>query len=787
MNLTLETPYNMNKFKALFIAYLLVPFVVSGQSLELKKIMSGYDWIGHSPDKIRWSADSKHVFFDWNPENKAHTDLYRYDISTKKISKATEQERWLNEGSIHYNEEHTARVFTRDGDIYYQRLPLAPIRVTHTSAFEKKVRFSHDEKGILFQISSELYEWDIKTGQLRQWVEFSQTKQKEVLPLNKQQQWIADEEMALFTIHQRHKSRRKAIRAHNLESRNDVAEIFIGKKKVVHVDISPDRRYITYLLSRSAKAESTTVPDYVTEKGSTKDLRARPKVGSGARKFEMWFYDLKEKKSFPLKTSKLKGIYRRPDHFFLTPQDSSTNRANFINGPIWSKDGKKALIEIKAIDNKDRWLALLDLQTGEPQELYHQRDSAWIGGPGVGSYYISRGNIGWLPDNKHIYFQSEETGWSHLYVMDIATGKKEALTQGNWEVKSAELSKDKKYWYLTTSEADLGQQQFYKMSLVGGKRKLLTKLQGRNDVSISPDGKYLAIRSSSANKPWEIYLQKNKAGAKAEKLTDSQTKKFKAYPWRKPEFIQFQARDSINVPARLYKPREGKANGAAIIFVHGAGYLQNAHKWWSNYYREYMFHNFLVDKGYTVLDIDYRGSAGYGRNWRTAIYRHMGGKDLDDQVDGAKYLIQQQGIDPQRIGIYGGSYGGFITLMAMFKEGDTFKCGAALRSVTDWAHYNHGYTMNILNTPITDGTAYRRSSPIYFAEGLKGKLLMLHGMVDTNVQFQDVVRLSQRLIELGKNDWDVAIFPKEGHGFREADSWYDEYRRIYELFEENLR
>ncbi|MGG5488146.1 alpha/beta hydrolase family protein, partial [Gaetbulibacter sp. PBL-D1] len=184
---------------------------------------------------------------------------------------------------------------------------------------------------------------------------------------------------------------------------------------------------------------------------------------------------------------------------------------------------------------------------------------------------------------------------------------------------------------------------------------------------------------------------------------------------------------------------------------------------------------------------DFRASKGYGRDWRTAIYRHMGGKDLNDQIDGAKYLVEEHGVSPDKLGIYGGSYGGFITLMAMFKYPDTFKSGAALRSVTDWAHYNHGYTANILNTPVEDPKAYQQSSPIYFADGLKGNLLMLHGMIDTNVHFQDVVRLSQRLIELKKENWELAVFPLEGHGFVESSSWSDEYRRIFKLFQETLR
>jgi dipeptidyl aminopeptidase/acylaminoacyl peptidase len=165
----------------------------------------------------------------------------------------------------------------------------------------------------------------------------------------------------------------------------------------------------------------------------------------------------------------------------------------------------------------------------------------------------------------------------------------------------------------------------------------------------------------------------------------------------------------------------------------------------------------------------------------------MGGKDLTDQVDAVKYLIAEHGVDPKRVGLYGGSYGGFITLMAMFTEPDVFAAGAALRPVTDWAHYNHGYTSNILNAPQGDAESYKRSSPIYFADRLKGALLICHGMVDINVHFQDSVRLAQRLIELRKENWELAVYPVEDHGFVQPTSWADEYKRIFKLFETNLR
>jgi dipeptidyl aminopeptidase/acylaminoacyl peptidase len=361
------------------------------------------------------------------------------------------------------------------------------------------------------------------------------------------------------------------------------------------------------------------------------------------------------------------------------------------------------------------------------------------------------------------------------------------MTSGNWEVLAVQLSADRRSFELNTSEPSPFTRQAYRMPIAGGARTRITSGDGGHQVIFAPDGQRYVTIYSEENLPPEMYLSRVGSATK-DRLTTSTSEEFRRYAWKKPPIVMVPGEDGTPVPARLYRPQDHGAqpNGAGVIFVHGAGYLHNIHNWWSTYSREYMFHHLLATRGYTVIDIDYRGSAGYGRDWRTAIYRHMGGWDLNDHVSGSKYLTSQFNIHPERIGIYGGSYGGFITLMALFTKPEYFGAGAALRSVTDWAHYNHGYTSNILNTPQNDTLSFRRSSPIFFAEGLVDPLLILHGMVDTNVQFQDVVQLVQRLIELEKTDWDMAVYPVEDHGFTRPSSWTDEYRRIFELFERTI-
>jgi dipeptidyl aminopeptidase/acylaminoacyl peptidase len=535
------------------------------------------------------------------------------------------------------------------------------------------------------------------------------------------------------------------------------------------------------------------VPDFVTESGYLEDLRSRPKVGSPQDTYETGIYDRQQDTFYIIDTEQIEGIFQKPAFLKDYHEGDEPFEENYedprevvLFGPVYSEDGK-AVVVVRSQDNKDRWIMLLEPSTGELKLLDRQRDEAWIGGPGISSWNFSAGNIGWLADNKTIWFQSEETGYSHLYTLDVETGRKKALTSGKFEIRDAQLSRDKTKFFVSSNAESPHELHFYTLPVSGGDMEKITSMEGGNQVTMSPDEQYLAIRYSYSNKPWELYIMKNEPGAPATQVTNSTTAAFNNYSWKDPQIVYFTARDGAQVPARLYRPERPRRNGPAVIFVHGAGYLQNVHKWWSSYYREYMFHNILVDNGYTVLDIDYRASDGYGRDWRTGIYRHMGGKDLSDQVDGAKFLVEEYRVDPDRIGIYGGSYGGFITLMALFTSPGTFEAGAALRSVTDWAHYNHGYTANILNTPVEDPIAYERSSPIYFAENLEDHLLILHGMIDTNVQFQDVVRLAQRLIELGKDNWEFAVFPVEGHGFREPTSWSDEYKRIFNLFQTRLK
>ena len=810
--------------RSIILLLLIISAGLSAQKLErltVEKIMKDPKWMGTSPSNISWGNDGSTLYFLWNSDKAPADSTWYITTANKTPVKATaaQKQAMAAEGVYNYNQGRTAYVFTKDGDIFYMDIKSGKTkRIIQTVDMETNPQFSFNETKIIYSRSQNLYAWDITSGETMQLTNIKsgdapqaptgggfQRGGRGTTPTttgNQQEQWLKNDQLQYFQVLKERKEKREAGEAYtkSLPKTKELRSISIDDKVVQGLGLSPDGRFVNYRLFKAApvtNAKTTIVPSFVTETGFTTDIPSRSKVGAQQGSSEMYIYDRLRDTVLSIKTDSIPGIQDLPDYLKDYPKKSEERKKKPVNRPVtftalsWSPKGTNAVVDIRSQDNKDRWLMNWDTATGQLKLLDRQRDEAWIGGPGTTGF--GSGNTGWIDENI-FWYRSEATGYSHLYTANILSGEKKALTSGKYEVQQVQLSRDKKYFYIVTNEVHPGEQHFYRLSIADGKKEKITTMTGANQVTLSPDEKYLAILHSYSTKPWELYLQENLPAGKQVKPAEpiqitnkAQSEEFKTYAWKDPEVITFTAKDGAQVYARLYKPANPHPDKPAVLFVHGAGYLQNAHKWWSSYFREYMFNNLLADNGYYVMDIDYRGSAGYGRDWRTGIYRHMGGKDLGDHVDAVNYLIKNFGVNPKNVGLYGGSYGGFISLMGMFTEPEVFAAGAALRPVTDWANYNHGYTSNILNEPFNDSLAYRKSSPYYFAEGLKGNLLICHGMVDVNVHYQDAVKLSQRLIELGKDNWELASYPMEDHGFVEPSSWTDEYKRIFKLFETVLK
>ncbi|HJZ96033.1 MAG TPA: prolyl oligopeptidase family serine peptidase [Candidatus Solibacter sp.] len=800
--------------RKLSLAFLLLAFQArpaNNFALTIDNIMRGPGLVGYEPTAVRWSHDSATIYFQWKRYTDpviAPLDTYAVNRDGGNLRKLTDDEIKLLPPTVgDTTRDKRLTVSSNVGDLYlYDNTTGKQRQLTKTVDTESNPRFTRDEKRISYMHTSNLYVMGLDGGSLVQLTDIrsatapttiaapigggrgfgggggrgqggggrgaaaaeagASTEQKGT----DSQEYLKKEQRELIqVVRERVELREEQQKKREKESQRKPFALQ-ARQSAGALQLTPDEKYViaSVFESTATPAKNTIVPNYITDSAYTEDIPGRSNVGDsqGATKLAI----------INVETGEVKWV----DHGQKKVAPATDDRDIQLAMPVWNEDGTKAVIAGRAADNKDRWIFALDLATAKLRVLYTLHDDAWVGGPASTA-------LGWMKNDRDVYFVSEKSGFAHLWAVPFEGGEPRALTSGNWEVIGVRQSRDKAKFFLTATADGPADQYLYEMPAEGGSLLRISNAPGKHITTLSPDDRWIADIYSYTNKPPDLYVQENNLlHQELKRLTTSPSPDFAQYAWQDAPIVQIPARDGVKVPARLYKPASYKKSGRAVIFVHGAGYLQNVDHKWSTYYREYMFHHILEERGFLVLDVDYRGSAGYGRDWRAAIYQHMGGKDLDDIVDAAKYAVSTHGADPKKIGLYGGSYGGFITLMAMFTASDTFTAGAALRPVTDWATYNHGYTSDILNTPQLDPQAYRRSSPIFFAEGLKGTLLICHGMVDTNVEFQDTVRLIQRLIELRKENWSVAPYPVEDHTFVQSTSWADEYKRILKLFETSL-
>jgi len=743
--------------------------------LTVPNIMRGPEHYGREPQNVTWTADGRWIYFTWNaPGTRWDEPLRPYRVraipgsAPERVTDAHMDTVSALLGDGPRSRDGLRKAVASRGDIHLLDTKTGTARrMTETVAAESDPRFTTDDRGLLFVRENNAYLMTLATGAVRQLtdVRAGPAPRDSARAAGMRGALQRDQRDLLDVIRDRQRTDSVARADRESASALRLRPTYLpAGERFATLSVSPSLRTAILLTATNPPGAPrlTQIPNYITSSGFTEEISGRTKVGDGNVRFRAYRLDLD--------TGRLQPI--------AVAGGDSTRAAAQVRMVAWNEDGSRALVTAGTPDFKWRYVMTVG-DSGPARTVDALRDSAWIGGPCVGC-------MGWLPDGR-VWFASEATGYAQLYAANQDGTARVALTQGKWEVLQADLSPDRQWFVLHTSEVSPFVRHAYRMPVTGGRREQLTRDAGGHQIVMSPDGTRIADVFSRSNAPPELFLAGAIDAGRAQ-LTTSTSAAFRAGGWIKPEIVRIPASDGVAVPARVYRPKDlgAQPNGAAVIFVHGAGYLHNVHDYWSSYAREYMFHHLLASKGYTVLDIDYRASAGYGRDWRTAVYRWMGGRDLQDHVDGSRWLQKELSIDPERIGIYGGSYGGFITLMALFNAPKEFGAGAALRSVTDWAHYNHGYTGSILNLPHEDTLAYRRSSPVYFAQNLEDPLLMPHGMVDVNVHYQDIVRLTQRLIELGKTDWELASYPVEDHGFVRPSSWTDEYRRILELFERTI-
>ncbi|WP_333608681.1 S9 family peptidase [Arsukibacterium sp.] len=773
--------------------------------LSMEQIMADPDWIGRAPQDAFWSFDNQTLYFQRKRQGSELRDWFAQPVNTSGNGQLVPLADLHTMGTTDrvYNADRTAHAYVFEGNIFVRTNKGELLQVTRSQARHSHPQYLADGR-LAFRQGWDFLVYDFNSGQLSELVSLKTEDAPKAPAVHSG--YLAKEQHKLIeyvALQQRNQSEQYHYRR-QLQSENaslTAAPIYVGKgQQIVDASLSPKADYLIMAVRKhQPRNDKDIMPNYITASG---DIAAQP-VRARVNDFKpepqrLLLVDLTSGSQHQLSYSSLPG-YNEDVLADVKAENAKARGERYKSEKVirdiglmtdwywsqsamrWHSTGNQVAIMLKAFDNKDRWIATVDFDKKALVPQHRLHDKAWV------NYAFN--DYGWLNNSETLYYLSEESGYAHLYTKALNSRRANKLTQGTFEVANPVLTHDDKFIYYKANVSHPGNYEVYRLALATGKTEQLTQLGGATDFVLSPDEQQLLLTFSTNMMPEDLFVAPASPQATVQRITDTVSDEFKALPLVAPQIVAIPSSHGEHpVFSKVYFPADYQQGEPrrAVVFNHGAGYLQNSDLGWSGYFREFLFHNLLVQQGYVVLDMDFRASKGYGRDWRTAIYRQMGTPEVQDLVDGVNWMVQHANVDRKRIGTYGGSYGGFMTFMALFNEPDLFQAGAALRPVSDWAYYNHPYTSNILNTPDIDPIAYERSSPIYFTQGLTKPLLINAPMVDDNVFFQDVVRLVQRLIEQEIVHFETAIYPVEPHGFRQPSSWLDEYRRIYKLFEQHL-
>jgi dipeptidyl aminopeptidase/acylaminoacyl peptidase len=731
-------------------------------------------------EDVRWSADGRWLYFQWNPEPKpgqapGADPWWRVDRDAGRVERVTEDEsRLIPAAQLSWSASGERAAWVSSGRVYFFDGSANRTRLVYAGASgARRVRMRLDGRALHLVIAGDLWEWTPETGSLRQ-----RTRRVDRPAARTEQAgWLEAQQDELFETHRARDARLRAAAARTRADEAIQAIPLDAGWLIDDVQLSPDEAFVVCRVRRPARnSVRTRYADYASASGYTEIQEARPKVGDPHAENGLVVIPLAPAADPDTVTVK-----------WVALKEPAAKNA-VLDGLTWSPDGRRAVVQVMSLGHKDRWICALDVPAAELAVLVHDHDDAWLGGPPPVAGNLRPALFEWLDDGRFV-FASERTGYSHLYLADAGRpGQVRALTEGPWEVRDAVLSRDRSRWLVAAGRESPRDDDLYTMPAGGGPFTRLTTREGRHAGLLSPDGTRLAIVASDAVTLPDLFLTSATPGTPVTRITESGTDNFYRHRLVKPVAVPIPLpSDGRPVWANVYDPPAARKNGAAIVHIHGGGYRQFTHDGFSVYgwgIHLGLVHYFL-ERGYTVLDLDYRGSSGYGRDYRTDIYQAMGGKDIEGGVAAVDWLGRERRIDRARVGVYGVSYGGFFTLMALFTRPGVFAAGVANAAVSDWAHYNELWTSRILGAPATSTEAYKRSSPIYFAGGLRDPLLIVHGLVDDNVHFQDAARVAQRLIELQK-PFELAVYPMERHTFAEESSMHDYARRISGFFERHL-
>lgn len=458
--------------------------------------------------------------------------------------------------------------------------------------------------------------------------------------------------------------------------------------------------------------------------------------------------------------------------------DLGAEKDQYVARVLWTQNAN--LLSLQRLNRLQNHLEILhaDANTGKSTVVLDEKSETYID---------ITDDLTYLKDGKHFIFSTEKSGYKHLYLYDMSGKLVNAITQGNWEVAQLiGINEKAKTVYYTSTEVSSLQRHLYTISLSGKGKKQLTQGNGTHRINISPDFSYYLDYHSSANTPVKVSLADG-AGKAIRVLKDNQKLKtaLAQYALSPVEFLTVKAADGTEMNASMIKPQNMDANKKypVLMHVYGGPGSQTVEDDWAG--GNYFWHQMLAQKGYIVVIVDNRGTGAKGEKFKKVTYANLGKYETEDQIAAAKYLGSLPYIDKGRIGIWGWSFGGYMTSLCLTLGADYFKMGIAVAPVTNWRYYDSIYTERYLKTPQENAAGYDENSPVTHAGKLKGKYLLVHGTGDDNVHFQNAVAMQNALIKAGKQ-FSSFYYPNRNHGIYGGNTRLHLYQMMTDYVTQNL-
>jgi dipeptidyl aminopeptidase/acylaminoacyl peptidase len=486
----------------------------------------------------------------------------------------------------------------------------------------------------------------------------------------------------------------------------------------------------------------------------------------------------------------------RGDHAFVSVYEPRANRIRLIQpsidrdiSPRFSPDGRRIafvrLYNVTDTQTAERervqpWsLWVVDASSGEGREIW-KSGATWMESFSGGGIALE-----WAATDR-LVFSSEKDGWRHLYSIPASGGEATLLTPGDYEVENVTATPDKSTLIFSANKGDIDRRHLFSVAVAGGEVRQLTSGDG---IEMYPvvlaGGRQIAFFHSTARDPFLPFVASADGTGMRQLAPQALPRDFPSAQLVVPEQVIFKAADGMEIHGQLFRPQNASGKIPALVFMHGGPIRQMLLGWHYLYYyhNSYAMNQYLASRGYEVLSVNYRSGIGYGRAFREAQKRGpRGASEYQDIVAGGKYLRSRAEVDERRIGLWGGSYGGFLTAMGLARNSDIFSAGVDFHGVHDWSQ-------RVGNAPWATGALAqlgRESSPIASVEKWKSPVLFIHGDDDRNVAFSQTVMLVRRLRDLGV-DFEQLVFPDEVHDFLRHDHWLQAYHASADFFDRKLK